>query len=52
MKDKSFMSYKGKVIYYNRKTDGEIYYVLHVRGENVYFYTYEEAMEYIEKKLR
>lgn len=48
--DKRFMGYKGKVIYYNRKTDGEIYYVLHSRGFNIYFSTYEEAMEYIDKK--
>lgn len=49
MKDKKFMKHKGKVIYYNRKLDNEIYYVLHIKGENVYFNTYEEAMEYIEK---
>lgn len=50
--DKRFMGYKGKVIYYNRKTDGEIYYVLHSRGFNIYFSTYEEAMEYIDKKKK
>lgn len=48
--DKRFMSYRGKVIYYNRKTDGEIYYVIHLNGNNIYFSTYEKAMEYIDNK--
>ncbi len=48
--DKRFMSHRGKVIYYNTKTNGDIYYIIHFKGNNIYFNTYEKAMEYIDKK--
>lgn len=51
MKDKVFMSYNGKRIWYNVMEDGTIYYMV-ARGDGTdeYFTSWEAACEWIDNR--